>query len=43
VLDAVALAWGGPARPAPVKKKAVLWPSVVPLTGGAAVGIGGTF
>jgi hypothetical protein len=42
VLDAAALAWGGPAVPTP-PKKAVLWPSVVPVTGGATVGIGGTF
>jgi hypothetical protein len=42
VLDAVTLAWGGPHLPTPVKK-AVLWPSVVPLPGGAAVSVGGTF
>jgi hypothetical protein len=45
VLDAVALAWGGPPlmAPTPVKKKARLLPFVVPLQGGAAAGIGGTF
>ena len=42
VLDAVALAWGPPAFPPPVKK-AVLVPSLTPLPGGAAVGLGGTF
>ncbi|MEP7124669.1 MAG: hypothetical protein ABJE95_27320 [Byssovorax sp.] len=42
VLDAATLAWGRPAPAEPVKK-AVLWPSVTPLQGGAAVGIGGAF
>jgi hypothetical protein len=42
VLDAVALAWGHPAPPEPVKK-AVLWPSITPVQGGVALGIGGTF
>lgn len=42
VLDSATLAWGRPAFPEPVKK-AVLWPSVTPLHGGVAVGIGGTF
>ena len=42
VLDAAALAWGPPASPQPVKK-AVLWPSVAPLRGGVALGLGGTF
>ncbi|MEO5729812.1 MAG: hypothetical protein ABI134_34525, partial [Byssovorax sp.] len=43
VLDAVALAWGGPPvddRPA---RKAVILPSVVPLPGGVSLGVGGTF
>ena len=46
VLDAVALAWGGPPLVAPDQtpvKKAVLLPFVEPLQGGAAVGLGGTF
>ena len=42
VLDAAAPAWGPPAFPPPVKK-AVLMPSLTPLPGGAAVGLGGTF
>jgi hypothetical protein len=42
VLDATVLAWGAPVFPPPVKK-AVLWPSVTPLRGGASVGLGGTF
>jgi hypothetical protein len=42
VLDAAALAWGAPALP-DAPKKAAFWPSVVPLPGGAAAGIGGTF
>jgi hypothetical protein len=42
VLDAAVLAWGRPAFPEPVKK-AVLWPSITPLHGGVAVGLGGAF
>ena len=42
VLDSATLPWGRPAFPEPVKK-AVLWPSVTPLHGGVAVGIGGAF
>lgn len=42
ILDAAFLAWGAPV-PDPPAQKARLWPSVVPLPGGAAVGLGGTF
>jgi hypothetical protein len=42
VLDAATLAWGRPVNEPPVKK-AMIWPSVAPLQGGATLSIGGTF
>ena len=43
VLDAAALAWGGPEIKDPPAQKAVLLPSVVPLPGGVSLGVVGAF
>jgi hypothetical protein len=43
IFDATVLAWGAPAPDSTAPKKAQLWPAVMPLPSGAALGLGGTF